>query len=209
MPRQDTVDFLTAFAVGTVLGIGATLLLQPEETRRDKVVKKLKPYRKQMRKSYDKLARGVRSGTDATSDLTSDVIGAGRELLGDFREEVSEILEQARAVASISETEARSFLHRFLFGNDSVFQLGVTLSYGERARLALALLVLRGANVLLLDEPHNHLDLQARKQFEEALATFNGTILMVLHDRYAMARLATRAIEVRDGGVAEINLPAL
>lgn len=97
MPRQDTVDFLTAFAVGTVLGIGATLLLQPEETRREKVVKKLKPYRKQMEKSYSKLAKGVRTRTEATTDMTADVIGAGRELLGDFREEVSEILEQARA----------------------------------------------------------------------------------------------------------------
>ena len=97
MPRQDTVDFLTAFAVGTVLGIGATLLLQPEETRREKVVRKLKPYRKQMEKSYGKLAKNVRARTDATSDLTADVIGAGRELLSDFREEVSEILEQARA----------------------------------------------------------------------------------------------------------------
>ncbi|MEX0912117.1 MAG: hypothetical protein WD737_04900 [Gemmatimonadota bacterium] len=97
MPRQDTVDFLTAFAVGTVLGIGATLLLQPEPSPRARVTKQMKPYRRQMRKSYGHLSRGVREGSGATSDLTSEVIGAGRELLGDFREEVGDILAQARS----------------------------------------------------------------------------------------------------------------
>ncbi len=96
MPRQDTVDFLAAFAVGTVLGVGATLLLQPEPTRRERVVKKLKPYRKQMRRSYENMARGVKDGSGATAEMTTEVIGAGRELLGDFREEVADILEQAR-----------------------------------------------------------------------------------------------------------------
>lgn len=100
MPRQDTVDFLTAFAVGTVLGIGATLLLQPEQTPKARVTRQLKPYRKQMRKSYDHLAKGVREGSGATSELTSEVIGAGRELLSEFREEVAEILDQARSELS-------------------------------------------------------------------------------------------------------------
>lgn len=118
------------------------------------------------------------------------------------------VLAQTRAIAPISETEARSFLHRFLFAGDAVFQLAASLSYGERARLALALLVLRGANVLLLDEPLNHLDLTARERFEEALAQFDGTIIMVLHDRFAIARLATRVLEVRDGQVAEASLSA-
>jgi gas vesicle protein len=97
MPRQDSVDFLTAFAVGAVLGIGATLLLKPEPTPRERVVRQLKPYGKQMRKSYKQFSKGVREGTDATSDLTSEVIHAGRELLGEFRGEVTEILDQARA----------------------------------------------------------------------------------------------------------------
>lgn len=97
MPRQDTVDFLAAFAVGTVLGIGATLLIQPPApTPRERVVKKLKPYGKQLRKSYRKVTEGVRNGGDATADLTTEVIGAGRELLGEFRAEVADILDQAR-----------------------------------------------------------------------------------------------------------------
>lgn len=109
------------------------------------------------------------------------------------------VLEQVRATASLSETDARSFLHRYLFGGDMVFQLGGELSYGERARLALALLVLRGANFLLLDEPLNHLDLPSRERFEEALTGFGGTTIIVLHDRYAIDRLATRMIELRRG----------
>jgi gas vesicle protein len=97
MPRQDTVDFLTAFAVGTVLGVGATLLLQPDRSPRTRVVRQLKPYRKQIRDSYKNVSRGIKSGSDATSELTSEVIGAGRELLSEFRSEVADILEQARS----------------------------------------------------------------------------------------------------------------
>lgn len=117
------------------------------------------------------------------------------------------VLEQVRAAAPISESDARTFLHRFLFSGDMVFQRGGELSYGERSRLALALLVLRGANLLLLDEPLNHLDLDSRTKFEQALSNFGGTILVILHDRYAIERLATRLIEVRDGSVREIFLP--
>jgi ATP-binding cassette subfamily F protein 3 len=114
------------------------------------------------------------------------------------------VLDQARAVAPLSETEARNFLHLFLFSGDMVFRRAAELSYGERARLALALLVLRGANFLLLDEPLNHLDLPSRERFEQALAQFEGTLLIVLHDRYAIERIANRVIEVREGRLKEI-----
>ncbi len=113
------------------------------------------------------------------------------------------VLDQARTVAPLSETDARSFLHRFLFGGEAVFRRAADLSYGERARLALALLVLRGANFLLLDEPLNHLDLPSRERFEEALAGFGGTVLVVLHDRYAIERVATRVLEMRAGRLHE------
>jgi gas vesicle protein len=96
MPRQDTVDFLTAFAVGTVLGIGATLLLQPQRTPKQRVIRQLKPYRKQMKRSYSQAREAVRDGRAATGDLTSEVISAGRELLGEFRSEVADILGDAR-----------------------------------------------------------------------------------------------------------------
>ena len=96
MPRQDTVDFLTAFAVGTVLGIGATLLLQPQRSPRERVVQQLKPYRKQMRRSYQQLRGGMREGAGATAELGTEVISAGRELLCEFRSEVAGILGEAR-----------------------------------------------------------------------------------------------------------------
>ena len=96
MARQDTVDFLTAFAVGTVLGIGATLLLTPERTPRQRVARQLKPYRKQMKKSYVRARDAVREGSHATGDMTTEVVSAGRELLGEFRHEVSGILDEAR-----------------------------------------------------------------------------------------------------------------
>ncbi|MBA2277440.1 MAG: ABC-F family ATP-binding cassette domain-containing protein [Chloroflexia bacterium] len=115
------------------------------------------------------------------------------------------VLAQARAVAAGSETEMRTFLHRFLFGGEMVHRRIADLSYGERARLMLALLVLRGANLLLLDEPLNHLDIDAREQFEEALGQFEGTLLMVLHDRFAIERLATRVVELRCGTLREID----
>lgn len=115
------------------------------------------------------------------------------------------VLEQVRAEATMSESDTRTFLHRFLFGGDTVHRQVGALSYGERARLMLALLVLRGTNLLLLDEPLNHLDIAARERFERALTQFEGTQVVVLHDRYAVERLATRVIEVRDGQIAECN----
>lgn len=97
MPRQDTVDFLTAFAVGTVLGIGATLLLQPEPpSSRDRLLKQLKPYRKRLARNYAQARAAVGDGADATADMSGEVISAGRELIGEFREEVARILSEAR-----------------------------------------------------------------------------------------------------------------
>lgn len=96
MPRQDTVDFLTAFAVGTVLGIGATLLLQPDRGAKQRVIGRVRPYRKEMKRSYKQVKEGLRTGQAATGELTTEAITAGRELLGEFRAEVREILKEAR-----------------------------------------------------------------------------------------------------------------
>ncbi|MGI8963990.1 MAG: ribosomal protection-like ABC-F family protein [Thermomicrobiales bacterium] len=117
------------------------------------------------------------------------------------------VIEQGRAAGRGSEGEIRAFLHKFLFGDTMMHRQVGVLSYGERARLKLATLVLEGANLLLLDEPLNHLDIQAREEFEQALTTFYGTMLLVSHDRYTIERLTNRTIEVRNGRVAEIDLP--
>ncbi|HZU86215.1 MAG TPA: ABC-F family ATP-binding cassette domain-containing protein [Anaerolineaceae bacterium] len=95
-----------------------------------------------------------------------------------------------------SQTEVRSFLSKYLFTGDDVFTPVGKLSYGERARLSLAGLVARGCNLLLLDEPINHLDIPSRARFEEALSAFEGTILAVIHDRYFIESFATSIWEV-------------
>jgi ATP-binding cassette subfamily F protein 3 len=107
-------------------------------------------------------------------------------------------LEAVRATAPIAETEARNFMHFFLFEGDDVFKTVGSLSYGERARLVLARLVLSKVNFLLLDEPLNHLDITSRQQFEEALENFDGTILAVVHDRYFVEQFADRIWAIVD-----------
>jgi ATP-binding cassette, subfamily F, member 3 len=106
-----------------------------------------------------------------------------------------------RSLASFSETEARAFLHMYLFSGDDVFIPSGRLSYGERSRLSLACLAARGSNFLLLDEPINHLDIPSRTRFEQALAAFEGTVLAVVHDRYFIQGFANEIWIVENGGV--------
>jgi ATPase subunit of ABC transporter with duplicated ATPase domains len=104
-------------------------------------------------------------------------------------------------VAPFNETETRNFLHYFLFKGDDALRPTSALSYGERARLQLALLVAQGCTFLLLDEPINHLDIPSRARFEEALANFEGAILAVVHDRYFIERFASELWKVKDGKI--------
>ncbi len=101
-----------------------------------------------------------------------------------------------RTIAPMSATDVRAFLHFFLFVGDDVFVPIRSLSFGERTRLNLACLVARGCNLLLLDEPINHLDIPSRSRFEQALSSFDGTVLAVVHDRYFIERFATEIWEV-------------
>ena len=110
-------------------------------------------------------------------------------------------LEFVRGIATFSETEARNFLHYFLFEGDAPLRPTRELSYGERARLQLALLVAQGCTFLLLDEPINHLDIPSRARFEQALSSFNGTVLAIVHDRYFIDRFATSVWRITNGKV--------
>ena len=110
-------------------------------------------------------------------------------------------LQTIRGVAALNETEARNFLHYFLFEDDDPLRPTRELSFGERARLQLALLVAEGCNFLLLDEPINHLDIPSRARFEEALGGFKGTILAVVHDRYFIERFASEVWNIKDGKI--------
>jgi ATP-binding cassette subfamily F protein 3 len=113
-------------------------------------------------------------------------------------------VEVVRRSSELSETEARRFLHRFLFAGDEALRPLRVLSYGERRRLALARLVLAGSNLLLLDEPTNHLDIPSREAFEAALDAYDGAMLSVTHDRFFIERFAGVVLELRDGRLYEL-----
>ena len=105
-----------------------------------------------------------------------------------------------RSVTDITDTEARNFLHFFLFQGDGVFTPITNLSYGERSRLTLAGIVVKEPNLLLLDEPLNHLDIPSRERFEEALGQYSGTVVTATHDRTFVDNYATSIWWVdRDG----------
>jgi ATP-binding cassette subfamily F protein 3 len=119
-------------------------------------------------------------------------------------------LDVIQSEARLNHTDARSFLHFFLFTGDDVFTPIANLSYGERARLMLAVLVARGANLLVLDEPINHLDVPSREKFEQALAVFRGSVLAVVHDRYFVEKFATTIWHIADCELTEeIRTPLL
>ena len=117
----------------------------------------------------------------------------------------SNALDTILGAAAMSETDARSFLHYFLFAGDDVFIPVASLSYGERARLMLATLVAQGCNLLVLDEPINHLDVPSRERFEQAMHAYDGTVLAVVHDRYFVSRFAT-AIWTAEAGTIHATL---
>ena len=96
---------------------------------------------------------------------------------------------------------ARSYLRRFLFADERVNEPVSRLSGGERARLMLAKVLRRGGNVLVLDEPTNDLDLPSLRMLEEALADFDGTVLVVSHDRYFLDRICDQIVAFEQGGL--------
>jgi len=103
------------------------------------------------------------------------------------------------AVPDWTQTQVRSLLGRFGLSNDSVFKNVGQLSGGEKARLALALMLVTPCNLLVLDEPTNHLDIPAKEMLEDAVRAYEGAALVVSHDRYFISRVANRIVELRDG----------
>src|SRR4030095_9828568 len=113
------------------------------------------------------------------------------------------LIDAVRLGGNMSESNAVSFLIRYLFTYQQATQRIATLSGGERSRLQLALLVLSGANFLLLDEPTNNLDIASAEVREEALEEFNGTVLVISHDRYFLDRTISRLAELENGRLTE------
>ena len=97
-----------------------------------------------------------------------------------------------------SQKKVRTFLGGFGFQNETVFKYIKQLSGGEKARLALALMIINPSNFLLLDEPTNHLDLQSKENLELAIKNYKGSLLIISHDRYFISKVANRIVEIKD-----------
>jgi len=113
------------------------------------------------------------------------------------------VIDTVRLAGNMSESNAVSLLIRYLFTYQQATQKVSSLSGGERSRLQLALLVLSGANFLLLDEPTNNLDIASAEVLENALEEFNGTVLVISHDRYFLDRTVNRIFELKDSVITE------
>ena len=111
------------------------------------------------------------------------------------------VIETVQKAGEMGEKAAMGFLTRFLFNYQQAQAKVKTLSGGERSRLQLALLMLANANFLLLDEPTNHLDIQSAEVLENALQDFEGTVLVISHDRYFLDQIVNRVLEIKDGKV--------
>ena len=113
------------------------------------------------------------------------------------------LLETVRRAGNMSESNAVALLLRYLFTYRQATQKVGDLSGGERSRLQLALLVLSGANFLLLDEPTNNLDIASAEVLENALADFNGSVMVISHDRYFLDRTVSRILSLEDHHLKE------
>ncbi len=149
-----------------------------------------------------RLIMGMEQPTEGTVKL-----GDHNVLPGYFEQNQAEALELDLTVMETihnevpdwKNEEVRMLLGRFLFSGDTVFKQVAALSGGEKARLALAKMLLRPANLLILDEPTNHLDIPAKEMLEESIQHYDGTVIVVSHDRYFISQVANKIVEVRDG----------
>ncbi|MCM1115232.1 MAG: ATP-binding cassette domain-containing protein [Clostridium sp.] len=143
-------------------------------------------------------------------DLTRDdgTFKFGQSLMTGYFDQVQAKLDLSKNVINevwdsfpfMTETRVRNALAAFLFKGDEVYRSLEVCSGGERARVALLKLMLGGFNFLLLDEPTNHLDAFSREELEETLLNYQGTMLIVSHDRYFINKLATRIVELTPNG---------
>lgn len=149
-----------------------------------------------------RLIVGMEQPTEGTVSL-----GAHNVIPGYFEQNQAEALDLDRTVMETihdevpdwKNEEVRTLLGRFLFSGDTVFKKVAALSGGEKARLALAKMLLRPANLLILDEPTNHLDIPAKEMLEEALQNYDSTVIIVSHDRYFISQVANKIVEIREG----------
>lgn len=151
-----------------------------------------------------KILTGEELPTEGTYKLGAGVrLGYYAQNTYDLNDANTVIGEMNDAFPWMDVKELRNALALFLFRNDEIEKRIGALSGGEKARIRLLKLVLSGANVLLLDEPTNHLDIASAEMLETALEQFEGTVLIVTHDRYLVRRLADRVILMTEQGLIE------
>ena len=143
------------------------------------------------------------------SDSGSKVLGANVNL-GYYDQEQSNLNLDKTIIDEVwdefpelTTTELRNYLGSFLFRGDDVFKEINKLSGGERCRINLLKLMLSKSNLLLLDEPTNHLDIPSREALEEAILTYDGTLIVISHDRYFLNKVINRILELEENGVNE------
>ena len=149
-----------------------------------------------------RLVMGIETPDEGVAGL-----GEHNVIAGYFEQNQAEALDLSKtvidtlfeAVPDWTQTQVRSLLGSFCFSNDAVFKEVGKLSGGEKARLALALMLLMPCNLVVLDEPTNHLDIPAKQMLEDALIEYEGAVLVVSHDRYFISRVANKIVEIRDG----------
>ncbi|MDF5718929.1 MAG: ABC-F family ATP-binding cassette domain-containing protein [Rhizonema sp. PD37] len=149
-----------------------------------------------------RLITGMEKPTEGTV-----TVGEHNVIPGYFEQNQAEALDLKKTVMETihdevpdwKNEEVRTLLGKFLFSGDTVFKQVAALSGGEKARLALAKMLLRPANLLILDEPTNHLDIPAKEMLEEAIQNYEDTVIVVSHDRYFISQVANKIVEIRDG----------
>ena len=148
--------------------------------------------------------------TNKLGNIEGDLHYGSHVSIGYYDQEQSNLTSNKRVLNELwdeyplkPEKEIRTILGNFLFTKDDVLKPVSTLSGGEKARLALAKLMLQQSNFLILDEPTNHLDLDSKEILENALIDYPGTLLFVSHDRYFINRVATKVFELSTSGLTE------
>src|SRR5699024_5870828 len=122
----------------------------------------------------------------------------------DCLEEKNDILQEVwSAKPSATQTEIRNILGAFLFSGEDVFKSISSLSGGEKSRVSLAKLMLSKANVLLMDEPTNHLDISTKEVLEDTISKYQGTLLVISHDRYFLNKVANKIFRMEKGDMEE------
>jgi ATP-binding cassette, subfamily F, member 3 len=146
------------------------------------------------------------TGSEMPSEGTVER-GEHNVITGYFEQNQAEALDLSKDVMTTihdevpdwTNEEVRSILGRFLFSGEAAQKNVGSLSGGEKARLALAKMLLQPVNLLILDEPTNHLDIPAKEMLESSIQAYDGTVIIVSHDRYFVSQTATKIVEIRDG----------